>query len=212
MTTKTIELNKLIHGDCMDVMKDIPDKYFELAIVDPPYGLDKRLSSGGGKHKNSRFRLSYESANWDIKPTREYFKELFRVSQNQIIFGANYYLEHLHSSRGIICWDKKQFMDTFSRWEFAWTSFDKPAKIIELLNSSKTSFHPTQKPVALYKWLLKNYAKEGDRILDTHAGSCSSVIACIDYGYEYLAIEKDLDYYNLAIERINKEKIKIKLF
>lgn len=196
-----LELNKIYNMDCMDLMKEFPDKYFELAIVDPPYGLGDRLVDGGHK-KNpmEKYRKDYESKKWDNAPDNTYFKELMRVSKNQIIWGGNYF--NLPPTRGIICWDKKIFMPTFSRWEMAWTSFDCPAKMFEFMQNDKNRFHPTQKPVALYEWLLKNYAKKGDKILDTHLGSASSIIACKKLGFTYIGSELDKDYFDLASKRI----------
>jgi len=190
--------NKIILADCMDIMKDIPDKYFELAIVDPPYGIGKRLSQGAGKLKNSA--LQNMNSEWDVLPDENYFKELNRISINQIIWGANYFI--LPPTRGIICWDKKQFMPTFSRWELAWTSFDRPAKMFENIGNEQR-IHPTQKPIALYRWLLQNYAKPGDKIIDTHSGSGSLACACHLEKFEFLAIEKDADYYKASVERLD---------
>jgi site-specific DNA-methyltransferase (adenine-specific) len=189
--------NKIIHADCMDIMKDIPDKFFELAIVDPPYGIGKRLSQGAGKLKNSA--LQNMNSEWDVAPDENYFNELYRISSNQIIWGANYF--NMKPSRGIIAWDKKQFMPTFSRWEYAWSSFDCPAKMFENNNNEKR-IHPTQKPVALYRWLLQNYAKPGDKIIDTHSGSGSLACACHLEKFDFLAIEKDEDYYKSSCERL----------
>jgi len=191
------ELNQIILADCMDIMRDIPDKYFELAIVDPPYGIGKRLSQGAGKLKNSA--LQNMNSEWDVAPNESYFKELKRISINQIIWGANYF--PMSPSRGIICWDKKQFMPTFSRWEMAWTSFDCPAKIYENVGN-EIRIHPTQKPVALYRWLLQNYAKPGDKIIDTHSGSGSCAIACHIEKHDFLAIEKDSDYHAASVARL----------
>jgi len=191
--------NKIILADCMDIMKDIPDKYFELAIVDPPYGIGKRLSQGAGKLKNSA--LQNMNSEWDVLPDENYFKELNRISINQIIWGGNYFT--LPPTRGIICWDKKQFMPTFSRWELAWTSFDRPAKMFENIGNEQR-IHPTQKPVALYRWLLQNYAKPGDKIIDTHSGSGSCAIACHLEKFEFLAIEKDEDYYKASVKRLEE--------
>ena len=143
--------------DCIEYMQQFPDNYFELAIVDPPYGLDKKLSSAGGKLKNAVFSKLYRnSSKWDKLPEANYFHELFRVSKNQIIWGGNYFFDYLGSTRGIICWDKKQFMPTFSRIEFAWTSFDAVARLFECSRTDLNRFHPTQKPIPLYRWLLKN--------------------------------------------------------
>ena len=194
----------ITNEDCMELLKRTPDKFYDLLICDPPYGLGEKLTERGGKHKNTKFATLYrDSSQWDNEiPNEKYFKEVFRVSKNQIIWGANYYLEYLPSTRGIVCWDKKQYMPTFSRIEFAWTSFDAVARLYEGTSTDLNRFHPTQKPVALYKWLLDKYAKEGDKILDTHGGSMSIAIACHDYGYELTCCELDVDYYNKAIQRI----------
>ena len=203
----------LIHGDCEEFMKDLPDKSFDLAVVDPPYGLGDRLSDGGGKLKNTPMAALYRgSSKWDIKPDAVYFMELFRVSKNQIICGANYFLENLPSSRGCIAWDKKQAMPTLSSWEFLWASFDRPAKTFYGSSTDLNRFHPTQKPVKLYEWIYSNYAKPGQTILDTHGGSMSSVIAALNMGFEITCIEKDEDYFNAAVERVIKSQQQQKLF
>jgi len=211
---KVTDKIEITNEDNMELMARYPDKYFDLAIVDPPYGLDKKLSSGGGKMKNSPFKKLYKESNqWDVSiPEKEYFDELFRISKNQIIWGANYFLNYLGNTRGVICWDKKQFMPTFSRIEFAWTSFDMVARLYEGTSTDLNRFHPTQKPVALYKWLLDKYAQQGDKILDTHLGSGSIAIACHDYGFELTACELDLEYYEKAVERINNHVAQLKLF
>lgn len=200
--------------DCMEYMKQFPDKYFELAIVDPPYGLGKRLSQRGGKHKNTKFAVLYEnSSQWDNEiPNEEYFNELFRISKNQIIWGANYYLEFLSSTRGIICWDKKQFMPTFSRIEFAWTSFDAVARLYEGRSTDLNRFHPTQKPVELYRWILQNYTNAGDKILDTHLGSGSSRIAADMEGFDFYGCELDKDYFEASCKRFDDYKSQLTLF
>ena len=197
----------MMNGDCMEYMASLPDNAYELAIVDPPYGIGERLSRGAGKLKNSA--LQNMNSEWDIAPDESYFTELERVAKNRIIWGANYF--NMKPSRGIICWDKKQFMPTFSRWEMAWTSFDKPAKMYENTGNEKR-IHPTQKPVALYKWLLKNYAKPGDKILDTHGGSGSICIACHDMGFDLDWIELDEDYYKAAVDRFNLHTAQGSLF
>jgi len=203
----------LIHGDCEEFMKDLPDKCFDLAVVDPPYGLGNRLSDGGGKFKNTPMSFLYRnSSKWDIKPDAIFFMKLFRVSKNQVICGANYFLENLPSSRGCIAWDKKQTMPTLSSWEFLWSSFDRPAKTFYGSSQDLNRFHPTQKPVKLYEWILANYAKPGQTILDTHGGSMSSVIAALNMGFEITCIEKDEDYFNAAVERVIKSQQQQKLF
>lgn len=198
--------------DCIEYMQQFPDNYFELAIVDPPYGLGKRLSQRGGKHKNSKFAVLYEnSSQWDNLPDEVFFTELFRVSKNQIIWGGNYFFDYLGSTRGIICWDKKQFMPTFSRIEFAWTSFDAVARLFECRSTDLNRLHPTQKPVALYRWLLENYAKPNDKILDTHLGSGSSRIAADMQGFDFYACELDKDYFDKSCKRFDDYKKQLKL-
>lgn len=188
-------------------MKSIPDKYFDLAIVDPPYGISITDSGRLGKYNKNENR-------WDDNvPNDLYFKELKRVSKNQIIWGGNYF--KLPPTRGFIIWDKKQPQEvSFASCEFAWSSFDRSAKTFyqSPLKDNKNRFHPTQKPVALYAWLLNNYAKEGDKILDTHVGSASSLIACHRLGFDYLGFELDEDYFNKASERLEKEKSQMSIF
>jgi len=179
----------LIQADCMDIVKTIADGQFELAIVDPPYGLPKSSSQGSGKLKDRVLNRGH--MDWDIPPTEIYFQELMRVSKNQIIWGGNYF--SLRPTRGIICWDKVQPFENFSQIEYAWTSFNTVARLFRFDNRTGEKIHPTQKPVELYKWLLVKYAKRGDKILDTHSGSGSICIACHDYGFELTAIEKNSD-------------------
>src|SRR5574344_492188 len=179
--------------DCMEYMRTCKDKQFDLAIVDPPYGIGDRLSNGGGKLKNTPMATLYrESSQWDVAPKQEYFDELFRVSKNQIIWGGNYF--KLPPSRCMICWDKAQEMPSLSSWELGWTSFDKPSKIYRQSSTDLKRFHPTQKPIALYKWLLSRYAKPGDKLLDTHSGSGSFRIAAHDMGFDLISCEIDSDY------------------
>jgi len=196
---------ELLHIDCMTYMAGLPDKAFELAIVDPPYGIggdslhSNRQLKGAGKLKNRI--LNTGNTKWDIAPSEMYFNQLKRVSVNQIIWGANYF--DMPKSRGVICWDKCQPWPNFSAWEMAWTSFDCVARIFKFDNRTTDKIHPTQKPVALYKWLLHNYAKPGDRILDTHGGSRSLAIACHDYGFDHVSCELDADYHNDSVKRFN---------
>lgn len=199
--------NVILHGDCMDLMAELGENEIDLAVVDPPYGIGKRLSQGAGKLKNSA--LQNMNSEWDILPDENYFKELNRISINQIIWGANYFT--LPPTRGIICWDKKQFMPTFSRWELAWTSFDRPAKMFENIGNEKR-IHPTQKPIALYRWLLQNYAKPNDKIIDTHSGSGSLACACHLEKFDFIAIEKDYDYWIASVKRYEELKSQGVLF
>jgi site-specific DNA-methyltransferase (adenine-specific) len=197
----------------MEGMKEFPDKYFELAIVDPPYGIGRsgkpKSTSSHGGHKG------YEDKLWDVNtPSKEYFLELKRVSKNQIIWGANYFAQYLNPSTCWLIWDKGQKIDQADA-ELAYTSFDSPIRMI-MINRVQLmidgTIHPTQKPIKLYKWLLKNYAKEGDKILDSHVGSGSSRIAAFDYGFEYVGYELITDYFNAQEKRFNNHKSQLKLF
>jgi site-specific DNA-methyltransferase (adenine-specific) len=193
--------------DCMDAMREFPDKFFELCICDPPYGISITDSGRLGKYCKNGNRWD------DCIPSKEYFDELFRVSENQIIWGGNYFA--LPPTRGFVIWDKKQPQGiSFASCEFAWTSFNTSAKTFYLspMNADVDRIHPTQKPVALYMWLLQNYAKRGDKILDTHVGSASSLIACHRMGFEYWGMELDKDYFDAASERLEKEKAQQTLF
>ena len=205
------ELNKLYLLDCVEAMREIPDNYFKLAIVDPPYGIGvDKMTLGNAKRVVNRGINS-----WDNKPPLPDFFDLLKIkSKNQIIFGANHFIDNfpfMCNSSCWIFWDKGTGSNDFADGELAWTSFSTVVKKYKHswvgANAKEKNeldrIHPTQKPVALYKWLLKNYAKPNDKILDTHAGSCSSVIACIDGGFDWMAFEIDPDYYKAAIERIN---------
>jgi site-specific DNA-methyltransferase (adenine-specific) len=191
----------------MEGLAVFPDKYFDLAVVDPPYGISgKHTFSGAGKLKNRTLNQNAKQVKaWDIAPTPDYFAQLFRVSKNQIIWGGNYFA--LPPSRCWVCWDKLQPFVNFSAFEMAWTSFDCPEAIYrERVTSSVPScerIHPTQKSVALYKWLYQNYAKTGDKILDTHAGSASSFVAAYDMGFDYVGFEIDPEYHAAAAKRVD---------
>ena len=190
--------------DCMAGMARYPDKHFDLAIVDPPYGLDRYKKNDGGNSKKIRC-FGDKDKNWNNeKPSDKYFEELFRISKSQIIWGANNFT--LPTSEYFIIWDKQQMMPSFARCEMAWTNRKVPAKIYAHRSQDKDRIHPTQKPVALYKWLLTNYAKQGDLILDTHVGSASSLIACHDLGFNAVGFELDEDYYKESLERLNRHR------
>ena len=211
----------VFNEDCIQVMKRYPDKWFDLAVVDPPYGLDlANMNMGAGKSKKAskiKNRKWYPK-DWDKEtPTPEYFAQLFRVSKNQIIWGGNYF--DLPPCKNYIIWDKEIPEGlSFADCEMAWTSFNKSARIFDFWNSrligfmNPNRFHPTEKPIDLYKWLLQNNAKEGDKILDTHLGSGSIAIACHDYGFDLTACELDKEYYDKAIQRINNHVSQQKLF
>ena len=218
----------VFNEDCMTVMARYPDKFFDLAIVDPPYGIHSKISVGGGKHTKStvNFHNKYNEKKWDKEiPNDEYFNELFRVSKNQIIWGANYY--RLPPTRGVICWDKMKQVPNFSQWEMAWTSFDKVALIfkymwhgnycgfdnnITLKHTSIKLIHPTQKPEPLYDWLLSTYAQKGMKILDTHLGSGSSRIACHRHGMEFVGCEIDAEYFAAQEARFKEFTSQLRLF
>lgn len=201
-------MKEFILGDCMEGMRNTPDNFFDLAIVDPPYGLPKDSSNGRGKLKNRTFNKG-DIQRWDIAPDKNYFNELMRVSKNQIIWGGNYF--DLPPTRGVICWDKVQPFPNFSAWEMAWTSFNVVARIFKFDNRTGGKIHPTQKPVQLYKWLLRNYAEPTDVILSTHIGSASDLIAFEDFGCDYVGYEIDQEYYESALKRLNNHKLQIRL-
>lgn len=196
---------ELLNIDCMEYMRDLPDKTFDLAIVDPPYGIginsSGRLGHYGGKK------------NWDGKiPPPKYFDELERVSRNRIIWGGNYF--NLPPTRGFIIWDKQQPEGvSFASCEYAWSDFDRSAKSYyqRPQDADFIRIHPTQKPVKLYQWLLKNYAKPGHRILDTHLGSGSSAIAAHYAGFDFVGCEIDKDYYDAAVKRFNAETAQVSM-
>jgi len=209
----------------MELMARYPDNYFDLAIVDPPYGINiqkmnyTQNTKGGVAKRNNYSSIT----DWDSNiPKQEYFNELFRVSNNQIIWGGNYF--NLPLTKSWIIWDKKtedKYSNDFADCEMAWNSFDKPAKIVRYLWSGmlqpdmkekQKRIHPTEKPYQLYKWLLDKYAKEGDKILDTHLGSGSIAIACHDYKFNLTACELDKEYYDKAMQRINNHMAQQKLF
>ena len=197
--------------DCMLGMAQFPDKFFELAIVDPPY------CHNSGNAFTSRLKKYGQLQYNNEKPTAEYFNELKRVSVNQIIWGGNYFIDWLSNTKCMIAWWKHQPVVTYAQIELAWTSFqDRHANIYNYayfgnINAEKDRCHPNQKPIALYKWLLSNYAKPGDKILDTHVGSASSLIACHQMGFEYWGFELDPDYFNAATERLNKAKAQVSM-
>lgn len=229
---KIFELNKLYNMDCMEGMKQIPDKYFELAIVDPPYfdGPNKRKYYGRTVNKLNIKRKQYNVIeDWNV-PDEEYFKELLRVSKNQIVWGSNYFDYYL--GPGLIIWDKVNGKSSFSDCEVAYCSMHDSTRMFRYMwngmmqgksiseghlmqgdkSKNEVRIHPTQKPVNLYKWILMNYAKKGDKILDTHVGSASSLIACHDMGFEFLGCEKDKGIFELARNRLDSVMAQISMF
>lgn len=204
----------ITNEDNMELMARYPDNYFDLAIVDPPYGI--KASSGASTNGTMRKKIAngeIKGGDWDDSiPNYEYFKELFRVSKNQIIWGGNYF--DLPPSKCFLIWDKGEsiYGRDFAECEMAWASFDKCARIYKLFPNQKDRTHPTQKPIGLYKWVLDRFANDGDKILDTHLGSGTIAIACHDYDFELTACELDEDYYDKAIERITNHTSQHKLF
>ena len=197
----------IINSDCMDVMAKLADNAYDLAICDPPYGINVGDNKSGMGRRKGDAKATYKMGDWDSQPPPdEYFRELRRVSKNQIIWGANHYIERMAwNSPCWIIWDKLYSNDvSFAAVEMAWTSFRTTAKKFECSPLQAGRIHPTQKPEKLYSWLLENYAKPGDKILDTHMGSGSSVIAALERGFEMLACEIDAEYFATAVERIGR--------
>ncbi|MBD5224834.1 MAG: site-specific DNA-methyltransferase [Bacteroidales bacterium] len=218
MTTTIIDNLTLYNGDCMDYLRTLPNNAFDLAIVDPPYGI-------GADWKKRNKGCVFAQTSYDNKeiPTKEYFQELERVSKDRIIFGYNYYTEFLGSTNYLIVWDKcsnnnQVFM--YSKCEIAYTTKRVPCNLVSIpwdgyrmgAETGRKKIHPHQKPIALYAWILNNYANSGDRILDTHLGSGSSAIAAWELGFEFVGIEIDKEYYNNAVERIKRHTAQGKLF
>ena len=211
--------------DCLEGMKEFPDNYFDLAIVDPPYGgvtqggyMTNQMGGGVAKNRND-----YHLSLWQCdKPSKDYFKELQRVSKNQIIWGGNYFASMLSDSQCWIAWDKEKPEGvSFADIELAWTSFDLASRIFHFawngmiqgnMKDKEYKIHPTQKPVALYEWLLNRFSKPNDIILDTHVGSASSLIACHRTGHKYVGFEIDETYYKLAKKRLDQETAQMNIF
>ena len=221
----------LHHGDCMEYLKDIPDNYYELAIVDPPYGIDV-FARQKSAHKKSGEKAKYTSKSgawvnykpklWDDSaPSKDYFDEILRVSKNQIIFGANVLSGFLPINKKWIVWHKAPDGLNHGKCDLAWTSFEGAVDYFKYFLNESNGFlkdkdfgriHPTQKPVKLYEWLLNNYAKTGDKILDTHGGSFSSAIACNNLGFDFTGIELDKDYFDAAVKRVEAASKQIRMF
>lgn len=242
MNKTIIDKARLFHMDNMLFMRGVADKFYDIAIIDPPYGINApsmsmgqnlnrndgfkrgestavkvrkgRINSGGGKLKN-RF-LNNSDIDWDDEvPSAEFFKELFRVSKNQIIFGGNYFMENLRSTRGVGFWNKCQAWDNFSQFELIWTSYDCPAFEIRYANTGgankETKIHPTQKPADVYRYLINKFAKHGDRLLDTHLGSASSVVAALDMGFSIDGTELNKSYFDNLVARVEYENKQLRL-
>lgn len=216
-------MNKVHLADCMDIMRMMPDKSVDLCIVDPPYGIGE-----DGLKNHSRGKLAkptmYTPKDWDSNPPdKEYFDELIRISKNQIIFGANHFIDRIpYASSCWIVWDKDNGNSDFADCELAWTSFNTAVRKFKYRwqgmlqeyggDKKEQRIHPTQKPVALYKWLLKKYAKPGDKIFDSHVGSGSIRIACHDMGFDFEGCEIDKDYWEAQEKRYNQHAMQGDLF
>jgi site-specific DNA-methyltransferase (adenine-specific) len=216
---------ELLNIDCMEYMATLPDKAFDLAIVDPPYGIDAAELFGGEIRKSGNgcaMKSAFEKKDWDASiPEREYFEQLERVSKNRIIWGANYMTNHIPPSMGWIVWDKDNGTTKFSDCELAFSSFESALRKFKYtwngmiqgdMKNKEQRIHPTQKPVKLYEWLLTNYAKPGQRILDTHLGSGSSAIAAHYFGVDFVGCELDTDYFNAAKKRFEQATAQLAMF
>jgi len=219
-----LEFNNFYCVDCMEVLKLMPDKSIDLCIVDPPYGIGedsdkiREYNSKSCEAWRGRKPKEYVKKNWDnATPNIEYFTELQRVSKNQIIWGGNYFSDILRPTGSWIIWDKQVVMPTFSDGEMAWCSMRNSLKIVQFLWAGYRKceevdrIHPTQKPVKLYEWILNNYAKQGDKILDTHVGSASSLIACHNLGFQYVGFELDKEYYEQSLKRLETAKKQVSI-
>ncbi len=209
-----MDINKIHNQDCLEAMKLMQDNEFDLAIVDPPYGLgNKTVGSDKVDLTNKNTQQKFKRHKWDdVIPKDCYFDELFRVSKRQIIWGGNYFpYIWKNGCRGLITWDKMVYIPTMSQIEYAWYSEDKLPKLIKINNTDNNRQHPTQKPVKLYEWLLMNYAKDGDKILDTHLGSGSIAIACHNLGYDLTGYELDKEYYDNAIKIIKNHQSELRI-
>lgn len=207
---------QLLNCDCLPFMKQCSDKQFDLAIVDPPYGIGMDGQKYSGSKDGRQYRQFHKFKDWDSKtPSAEYFQELQRISQNQIIWGGNYFADKLPIARCWIFWYKMQNDLCMGDGELAWASFDSVIRQIPIHRTAlwqEKPQHPTQKPVDLYKWLLHNYAKPGDKIIDTHLGSGSIALACEEYGFDLTACEIDKEYYDGAVQRLKDYRVQLKLF
>jgi len=212
----------LYNRDCMLALKEMKDNQFDLAIVDPPYGINasKRFSEEEHINNNSMMRLKgHKRKDWDNKiPDKKYFKELIRVSKNQIVWGGNYFIENLTNTRCFIVWDKQNGTNNMADCELAWASFKTSVRmyrghIFKGIGCTKYHpIHPTQKPVKLYEWILMRYANKGDKILDTHLGSGSIAIACHNLGFDLEGYELDKEYFESANKRLKEHQQQIRMF
>jgi site-specific DNA-methyltransferase (adenine-specific) len=211
-------MNCILLGDCLDVMREMPDKCVDLVLTDPPYGIGDKLAIGGCTKRNLMQELYNESKWVDVAPSQEYFNELFRISKHQIICGGNYF--DLPPTRGFIVWDKVKFATNYSQVEYIWTSFDAIATIFRFCSNGgfvvkpeEKHVHPTQKPTPLFEWILNKYSKPDDIILDPFLGSGTTIAACINTGRSnWIGIEKEADYCALAEQRIARATQQLRMF
>lgn len=213
----------LYNCDCMELLRQTPDNYYSLALVDPPYGIGEDGAKNHSRGTATKPTM-YKAKSWDKEPPSiEYFSELIRVSKNQIIWGANHFIENIPNANSScwVVWDKENGATDFADCELAYTSFKSAVRIFRFrwqgmlqgnMKEKENRIHPTQKPVALYKWVLQKYAKPNDKILDTHLGSMSIAIACHDMGFELTGCELDNDYFNAGVERVKKHVSQLSLF
>lgn len=206
--------NKIIHGDCLEVMKQLPDKSIDLVLTDPPYGIGADKGVGRSLKKNSNI---IKKDDWDKEiPSEEIFNQIFRISRNQIIWGGNYFIKFLINTRCFLIWDKLNAGRNFADCEMAWTSLDAVARIFELHVASNFAkdvrFHPTQKPLQLFKWCIQQAKLEKGIVLDCFSGSGTTALACHDLGLDFICIEKDADYHAASVKRLEEHKRQLKLF
>lgn len=214
---------QITNENCMELMKRTQDKYYNLAIVDPPYGIGESSNDNKSRSKLGKSK-DYGSKDWDNEaPDVDYFKELKRVSKNQIIWGANHFIENIPNANSScwVVWDKQNGENDFADCELAYCSFKTAVRRIQLrwhgmlqhdMKNKEIRIHPTQKPVKLYEWLLMNYAKQGEKVLDTHLGSGSIAIACHNLGFDLTACELDKDYYQAAMKRLEQHQAQLTIF
>ena len=201
--------NQIINADCMDILKELPDKCIDLVLTDPPYGIGNKFK-GGTNSKLNKFN-NIVNKGWDNAPSEEYFNEILRVSKNQIIWGGNYF--NLAPTRCFLIWDKMISFDfSLAMAEYAWTSFDKLAKIYKMPSEKQFREHPTQKPLKLFEMILRDYSNENDLILDCFSGSGTTAVACHNLKRRFICIEKDKDYFGASVERLKNVQAQMKLF
>lgn len=216
-----IEVNKIYNADCMDILKQLPDNYFDLCLCDPPYG----IGEAAGKNKsrgNKAIAKDYGNKDWDNSiPEKEIFNEILRVSKHQIIFGGNYFVEYLHNSPCWLVWDKNNGANDFADCELAWTNFKSAVRkylwtwngmLQHDMKNKDVRVHPTQKPLKLFEMILNDYSNENDLVLDCFSGSGTTAIACHNLKRRFICIEKDYDYWKASCKRLKEHQSQLRLF